>query len=47
MNKSDLAKVLAKKIDLPLRKAEEIVDTVFFAMSRIGLRRRWPKRAFE
>ena len=29
MNKSDLVKSLAKETDLPMRKAEEIVDTVF------------------
>ena len=29
MNKSDLVKTLSKAYDLPLRKAEEIVGTVF------------------
>lgn len=33
MNKSDLVKLLAKEMDLPIRKAEEIVDTVFKTMS--------------
>jgi integration host factor subunit beta len=33
MNKSDLVKSLAKEMDLPLRKAEEIVDMVFNTMS--------------
>jgi len=32
MNKSDLVKSLAKEMDLPLRKAEEIVDMVFNTM---------------
>ncbi len=34
MNKSDLTKALSKEYDLPLRKAEEIVDTFFEAMSK-------------
>jgi integration host factor subunit beta len=34
MNKSDLTQVLAKQIDLPERKSEEIVDTVFNAMAK-------------
>ena len=34
MNKSDLIKALCKEYDLPLRKAEEIVDTLFGAMSK-------------
>jgi integration host factor subunit beta len=33
MNKSDLTQALAKDLDLPLRKSEEIVDTVFNTMS--------------
>ena len=33
MNKSDLVKSLAKEMDLPLRKAEEVVDMVFNTMS--------------
>jgi integration host factor subunit beta len=33
MNKSDLVKMLAKEMDLPMRKAEEIVDMVFRTMS--------------
>ncbi|MDQ1239394.1 MAG: integration host factor subunit beta [Thermodesulfobacteriota bacterium] len=34
MNKSDLIVALAKEADLPLRKAEEIVNLVFETMSR-------------
>jgi integration host factor subunit beta len=34
MNKSDLSKTLAKAFDLPLRKSEEIVDTIFNTMGR-------------
>ena len=34
MNKSDLVKTLSKELDLPLRKSEEIVDTVFNTMSK-------------
>ena len=34
MNKPDLAKRFAKGLDLPLRKAEEIVDTVFASMTK-------------
>jgi len=34
MNKSDLTQSLAKALDIPLRKSEEIVDTVFSAMSK-------------
>jgi integration host factor subunit beta len=33
MNKSDLTKTLSKELDLPLRKAEEIVDMLFETMS--------------
>jgi integration host factor subunit beta len=33
MNKSDLSKSLSKETDLPIRKAEEIVDKVFDTMS--------------
>lgn len=33
MNKSDLVKGLAKEMDLPMRKAEEIVDMVFKTMT--------------
>jgi integration host factor subunit beta len=32
MNKSDLVKSLAKETNLPMRKAEEIVDMVFNTM---------------
>jgi integration host factor subunit beta len=32
MNKSELSIALAKELDLPLRKSEEIVDVVFDAM---------------
>jgi integration host factor subunit beta len=35
MNKSDLTKSLAKDLDLPWRKSEEIVDTVFDVMSKM------------
>jgi integration host factor subunit beta len=34
MNKSDLSKSLSKETDLPIRKAEEIVDRFFDTMSR-------------
>ena len=34
MKKSDLRKALARELNLPLRKSEEIVDTVFNTMSR-------------
>ena len=34
MNKSDLIKDLSKGLDLPQRKAEEIVDMVFTTMSK-------------
>ena len=34
MNKSDLIKALSKEMDLPIRKAEEIVDMVFDTMSK-------------
>jgi len=34
MNKSDLIAALAKEADLPLRKAEEIVNLVFETMSK-------------
>lgn len=33
MNKSDLVKALAKEMDLPIRKSEEIVDMVFNTMT--------------
>jgi len=33
MNKSDLVKALAKEMNLPMRKAEEIVDMVFKTMT--------------
>jgi integration host factor subunit beta len=33
MNKSDLVKALAKEMDLPMRKAEEIVDMIFKSMA--------------
>jgi integration host factor subunit beta len=32
MNKSDLSTVLAKELNIPLRKSEEIVDVVFGTM---------------
>jgi len=34
MNKSDLIVALAKEADLPLRKAEEIVNLIFETMSK-------------
>jgi integration host factor subunit beta len=34
MNKSDLTRALSKEMDLPIRKAEEIVDMVFNTMSK-------------
>ena len=34
MNKSELTKALSKEYDLPLRKAEEIVDVVFATMAK-------------
>jgi len=34
MNKSDLTKDLAKELDLPSQKSEEIVDTVFKIMTK-------------
>lgn len=34
MNKSDLAKALHKELDLPFRKTEEVVDTMFGLISR-------------
>jgi integration host factor subunit beta len=34
MNKSDLIKALSRELDLPIRKAEEIVDKVFDTMSK-------------
>ncbi|MGB6067042.1 MAG: HU family DNA-binding protein [Desulfomonilaceae bacterium] len=34
MNKSDLSKALSKEMDLPIRKAEEIVDKVFDTMAQ-------------
>jgi integration host factor subunit beta len=33
MNKSDLIVILAKESDLPLRKSEEIVNSIFDTMS--------------
>ena len=33
MNKSDLVKALAKEMDLPMRRAEEIVDMIFETMT--------------
>jgi nucleoid DNA-binding protein len=33
MNKSDLVRALAQEMDLPMRKAEEIVDMVFKTMT--------------
>jgi integration host factor subunit beta len=34
MNKSDLSKVLSNQMNLPIRKAEEIVDKVFYTMTK-------------
>jgi integration host factor subunit beta len=34
MNKSDLVTALQKELDIPIRKTEEIVDTMFQHMSR-------------
>ncbi len=34
MNKSELIEALAKEKDLPLRKAEEVVNTVFGEMEK-------------
>ena len=34
MNKLDLTKALSREIDLPIRKAEEVVDMVFDTMSK-------------
>ncbi len=34
MNKSDLVTALHKELDIPIRKTEEIVDTMFQHMSR-------------
>jgi integration host factor subunit beta len=34
MNKSDLTRALNREMDIPIRKAEEIVDTVFDTMSK-------------
>jgi integration host factor subunit beta len=34
MNKSDLVTALHKELDIPVRKTEEIVDTMFDHMSR-------------
>ena len=34
MNKSNLTKAVSKQLDLPIRKAEEIVDTVFGTLSK-------------
>ena len=39
MNKSDLTKTLSKEMDLPIRKAAEIVDMVFDTMSNCPRRR--------
>ena len=33
MNKLDLSKTLSKEMDLPIRKAQEVVDMVFDTMS--------------
>ena len=33
MNKSDLIKALSREMDLPIRKAQEVVDMVFDTMS--------------
>ena len=35
MNKSDLIKALSREMDLPIRKAEEIVDKVFDTISTV------------
>ena len=34
MNKSDLIKALSREMDLPIQKAEEIVEMVFDTMSK-------------
>jgi integration host factor subunit beta len=34
MNKSDLSKTLSKEMNLPIRKADEIVDMVFDTMTK-------------
>ncbi len=34
MNKLDLTKALSREMDLPIRKAEEVVDMVFDTMSK-------------
>lgn len=34
MNKIDLSKTLSKDLDLPVRKADEIVDMVFTTMAK-------------
>lgn len=34
MNKLDLSKTLSKDLDIPLRKADEIVDMVFGTMAK-------------
>ena len=34
MNKSDLTKALSREMDLPIQKADEIVDMVFDTMSK-------------
>ena len=38
MNKSDLAKILSKELELPARKTEEIVDKFFDTMFRALVR---------
>jgi integration host factor subunit beta len=35
MNKSELTNALAKELDLPTRKSEQIVDTVFDTMTKV------------
>lgn len=38
MNKIDLSKTLSKDLDLPVRKADEIVDMVFTTMAKALVR---------
>ncbi len=38
MNKSDLVVDLARKVDLPLRKSEEVINLIFETMSRALVR---------
>ncbi len=38
MNKSDLVVGLARKVDLPLRKSEEVINLIFETMSKALLR---------